>query len=239
MKHIAKKTVELQEKVKNLPEDELKNLHDILNRWISKTHQGNIKIMGKRMSKIFSWVEQDVIEDLVQKIYVWMYIHPDVVFDFARTDSLKKLFLNLTYHHNMLRTAEIEINRQEHTEIPDIFFEEESAKYNNDALNPDLPLEERLKSHSIAIKELKDWLDENPDSKLSHSLKEMYRQRNRKGYDVAFNFCATPSYIFLHENRDALSLKNVGNEIRFFKKICSKIFGKEIKKNIIVPYKYI
>ncbi len=239
MKYLNNKTVQLQEELKNLPKERLESLHNILNKWISKTHDGNVKIMGRRMSKIFSWVESDVIEELVQRIYVWMYIHPDVVFDFAETDSLRKLFLTLAYHRNIIKTAEILINRQDHTEILDIYFEEEYEQYTNDALNPDLPTDERLKYHKIAMDELKEWMLDNPGSKLEQALKEMYKQRDKRGYDVALNFCATPSYFFLYSNRESLGLKNVNGNIVFFKQICAKIYGKEVKKNTIVPYKNI
>ena len=200
-------TTKLENRVKQLPEDTVKEVHKILNAYILKSHNKNINIMSKRLyNKFNKYIDKDIVDKLVGDIYKWMWLHYDTVLSFNETDNLQRLFNSLAYHLTTLNNAGKLIVRQDHTEIIDDLVEDiplvEELHYTVEDLDWQIPNEERLEYHKMALDELKEYLQDNPQSDLNKAL-EVQKKKGEMAYLVALHYAATPSYTFIRDNAKA------------------------------------
>jgi predicted solute-binding protein len=239
------KTLSQYKAAANMPNETRSTLDKVMTEWISKNHKKNINVVKKAMRKIN--VDNDLVEEHVYDIYIWMYVNYENTLSFAKNDALSKLFNSVAYHHNTFYLLSNEMNRRnidyklsyDRTyETGDGFdyAEEIEDKYTNDALNPKLDNNERLEAHRIALSETLQYINDNPNSKIKKALVEMKNECGDKGYKVALHYISTPSYQFLRHNREALNLINTNGYITKFKEICSKLYGKKLLKNSIMNY---
>lgn len=239
------KTLSQYKAASNMPNETRSTLDKVMTEWISKNHKKNINVVKKAMRKIN--VDNDLVEEHVYDIYIWMYVNYENTLSFAENNALSKLFNSVAYHHNTFYLLSNEMNRRnidyklsyDRTyETGDGFdyAEEIEDKYTNDALNPKLDNNERLEAHKIALSETLQYINDNPNSKIKKALVEMKNEYGDKGYKVALHYISTPSYQFLRHNKDALNLINTNGYITKFKEICSKLYGKKLLKNSIMNY---
>ena len=223
MPRTNRQTVEKETKLKQLPQEKMEKLHTILNKYISSSHTKNVRYLANRLSKKFGHsIEHDIIEEALQEIYVYMYINPEKVFEFNETGNLQRLVNTLIYHLTTLNNAakkiksrgrmnffEDVLNDEDEFVNEGMFEEECEYNYVNDALDPRLPNEERLELHRMALKDVKDYLQENPNSKMNIALERLKTESTSKpdvAYRCGLNYCATMSYKFLKRNSVALDL---------------------------------
>lgn len=222
-----------QKQIETLSDEERTEVHKILNEFISKNRKKHLRILNQRFIHVFgSCVDADVIEDMLQNIYVYMYLSPDKVKDFYSTDHLDRLFNSLVYHKYTLMNVSHSIsNDLPILEGMDFPCEEDEQQWTLDSLNPDLSNEERLEGHRIALDELKSYLLDNPQSNLKKALDLTKKTYSELTYRVAIHYCATPNYRFLRDNSKELGLKNLQGSIQKFKEICSQVYGKKLVWN--------
>ena len=238
-------TISKYKEAANMPKETKSTLDKVMTEWISKNHKKNINVVKKAMRKIN--VDNDLVEEHVYDIYIWMYVNYENTLSFAENNALSKLFNSIAYHRNTFYLLSNEMKRREIDyklsydrtyETGDGFdyAEKIEDKYTNDALNPKLDNEERLEAHRIALSETLQYINDNPNSKIKKALVEMKNEYGDKGYKVALHYISTPSYQFLRHNREALNLINTGGYINKFKEICSKLYDKKLLKNSIMNY---
>lgn len=222
-----------QKQIETLSDEERTEVHKILNEFISKNRTKHFRILNQRFIHAFGgYVDIGVVEDMLQNIYVYMYLSPDKVKEFYSTGHLDRLFNSLVYHKYTL----MNISHNMSNDLPllegmDFPCEEDEQHWTLDSLNPDLSNEERLEGHRIALDELKSYLSNNPQSNLKKALELTKNSCLESAYKVAIHYCATPNYRFLRDNSKELGLKNLQYNIQKFKEICSKVYGKEIVWN--------
>ena len=236
---LRKETIERQNHLKEIPEEELNKMREILNEYIAKNRKKHLFILKKSIARrIGSYVTDEIAEDILQEQYIYAWTNIERVMEFYDTGYLDRYFNTLFFHVATRRRAEIRLGRDVHTEfIDDILPEEESPQqYTNDALNAKLPLQERLEAHRIALDETKEFLWDNPNTNLKKALDLTRERHGQSTYLVALNYIATPSYSFLMKNCRELGIKNVQWNIDRFKKICSEVYGKEILKQAEMPW---
>lgn len=233
---LKKETIKKQNHLKEIPEEKLEKMREILNEYIAKNRKKHLFILKKSIARrIGRLVTDEIAEDILQEQYIYAWTNIERVMEFYDTGYLDRYFNTLFFHVATRRRAEIRLGRDVHTEfIDDILPEEESPKqYTNDALNARLSLEERLEAHRIALEETKEWLFDNPTSPTAKALKLCDSKKLR---DVALNYIATPSYSFLMKNCRELGIHNVQSNIDRFKKICEITFDKTIVKQSEHPF---
>lgn len=219
-----------QKQIENLSEQERNEVHRILNEFISKNRTKHFRILNRRFVRVFGgYVDTEVIEDMLQNIYIYMYLNPDKVKEFYSTGHLDRLFNSLVYHKYTLMNVSHGIN----TDLPlledmDFPCEEDEKQWTVDSLNPDLSNEERLEGHRIALDELESYLIDNPQSNLKKALELTKSTYSSLTYKIALNFVATPNYSFLYKNREKLGLRNIQPNLQHFKEICSQVYGKKL-----------
>lgn len=236
---LKERTKQRQERLKQIPEDELNRMRDILNDYIVKNRKKHINFLKKSLIKrLGSILTDDLVEEMLQTLYLYAWTNIERVMEFYETGHMDRYFNTLFFHPATTKNARLLMGHDIHTEIiPDCHeYEESPTQYTNDALNPKLPLEDRLKAHSVALDETKCFLLDNPDSKLNTALKLQKKQRGQKGYEVALNYIATPSYTFLNSNCRELGIHNIQGNVDNFKRICSEVYGKKVLKNNIMPF---
>lgn len=222
-----------QKQIETLSNEERTEIHKILNEFISKNRTKHFRILNKRFIRVFGgYVDPDVIEDMLQNIYVYMYLSPDKVKDFYSTGHLDRLFNSLVYHKyttmNMSQSMNTDLPLLEEMDFP---YEEDEKQWTVDSLDPTLSNEERLEGHRIALDELKSYLIDNPQSNLKKALELTKNTYSMLAYRIALNFVATPSYKFLQDNAKELGLKNIQPNLQKFKEICSKVYDKKLVWN--------
>ena len=236
-------TIQKIEHLKQIPEEELSKMRKILNDYISKNRRKHINFLKKSlMSRIGLMLTDEIVEDILQKIYEYAWINIETVMEFHKTGYLDRYFNSLFYNPSTTKNARLRLGRDIHTPIIDDSnpYEEDDMFYTNYALDPHAPLEERLEYHKIALDETKNWLWDNPHSNLKKALDIQKKRHGLNGYNVALNYVATPSYKFLYDNYERLNLANVYHCIKYFKEVCSEVYGKEVLQGSIFPYtKYI
>lgn len=221
------------ENIKKLSDEERAEIHNILNDFISKNRKNHYNILSKRLNKALKFgVEDEVIEDNLQNIYVYMYLNPETVKSFNETGCLNRLFNALAYNISLVGN----VLKRYYRELPmmeniDFEYEETEITCSFESLCPDLSNEERLEYHRVAVDELKEYLLDNPQCKLKSALDIIKKEHKKSVYDVALNYAATPSYKFLETNKEILGIKNVQNNVNKFKKVCERVYGKEVVWN--------
>lgn len=251
MARLSKVIVDKQEKLKELSEEDMKRLHRILNEYIYKNHKKNLSILAKRLNnKLNTDIPDDILEDTMQSIYIYMFLNPDVVFSFHSTDHLQRLVNTLIYHlstlnnvcHKLTRTYKTYpigniMDNADDFVIDELFDEPASHNYVNEALDPHLSNEDRLALHSLALEDVKEYLMDNPNSKMNNALERTKTITSSSyAYDCALNYCATMSYKFLLKNSKVLGLKNLQNNLYAFKKILEEEYGRPVRKNNCVAW---
>ena len=222
-----------QKQIETISDEERTEIHKILNEFISKNRTKHFRILNKRFIRVFGgYADPDVVEDMLQNIYVYMYLSPDKVKEFYSTGHLDRLFNTLVYHKYTL----MNISQSMNTNLPlsediDIPCEESIHSCSFESLCPEFSNEERLEYHRIALDELREYLLDNPQSNLKKALEMTKNTWSESTCKVAINYCATPSYKFLRDNAKELGLKNVQHNLEKFKEICSKVYGKEVVWN--------
>lgn len=221
------------ENIKKLSDEERAEIHSILNDFIAKNRTKHYNILSGRLNRVFKFgIDDETVEDNLQNIYVYMYLNPETVKSFNETGCLNRLFNALAYNISLVGN----ISKKYGRELPmienvDFEYEESSHGCSFESLCPDLTNEERLEYHRIALDELKEYLLDNPQSKLKSALDIIKKEYNKPTYDVALNYAATPSYKFLETNKAVLGIKNVQNNVDKFKKVCERVYGKELVWN--------
>lgn len=224
------KTREKIENIKKLSDEEREEIHRILNEFISKNRKKHYNILSRRLNKALKFgVDDVIIEDNLQNIYVYMYLNPETVKSFNDTGCLNRLFNALVYNISLVGN----VLRRYHRELPlmedlDFEYEESIHSCSFESLCPNFSNEERLEYHRVALDELKEYLLDNPQCKLKSALDIIKKEHKKSVYDVALNYAATPSYKFLEENKAVLGIKNVQNNVNKFKKVCERVYGKEV-----------
>ena len=233
-----------RQKVKHLleiPEEELAPMRDILNAYISKNRNKH-KFMLKKslLRRLGSMLTDELLDDILQSIYVYAWQNIERVMEFHKTGYMDRYFLSLFYNIATVKRARLLLGRDIHYDIYTEYVPEEETPetFTNYALDVKLPNEERMEYHRIALDETKLWLLENPHSKLKKALDVQKNNYGPKGYAVALNYVATPSYSFLTKNKVELNLTSVQGNIDKFKKVCSEIYGKDILKQCEMPTKW-
>ena len=234
--------VETRRKVEHLlqiPEEKLAPMREILNKYITKNRKKHLFILRKALSRrLGSLVNDDVVNDILQSIYVYSWQNIERVMEFYETGYMDRYFNSLFYHITTVKRARILMNRDVHTEIIDDLIEaiEDDKQYVNDALNPKLDVDERIEAHRIALDETKEYLLDNSESRLNKALELQKKRYGQKGYDVAINYITTPSFAFLMKNCHKLGICNVQSNINRFKEICEQVYGKQMVKQCEAPY---
>lgn len=238
---LRKSTIEKQNKLQEIPEEELNRMRDILNEYIAKNRKKHLLLLRRAlMKRLGSMLTDEILEDILQEQYVYAWINITRVMEFYETGYLDRYFNSLFFNPATSKNARLRLGRDVHTEIiPDCQpYEESPDTFTNYALDVKLPNEERLEYHRIALDETKNWLLENPHSKLKKALDAQRNNYGPKAYTVALNYVATPSYSFLRKNSVELNLASVQGNIDKFKKVCSEIYGKDILKQCEMPTKW-
>lgn len=239
MSWVKKKTIDKLNHLKEIPEEELDKMRDILNTYIAKNRKKHYNILRKSLTKrLGSMLDENIVEDTLQSIYVYAWTNIERVMEFYNTDGMDRYFNTIFYNPATTGSARVFLGKEIRAEInseitPDIIDEKH---YTNDALNPRNSLEERLEAHRIALEETLDYLHDNPHSKLHKALEIQKKQHGQKGYDVALNYITTPSFGFLTKNCRELGIHNVQHNIICFKQVCSEVYGKEILKQCEIPF---
>lgn len=247
-----KRTLQAYESTKNMSDEDRAFLDKIITEFITTYRKKNINTLTQRLYRLRGGhIDSDVVESQIQDLYVWMYTHSEVTLSFYNKcggmSGLMKLINLLIFNLKSIKTCMNELDKSNHFEMYEEIkeYEEDPPHYTNDALNPRLPLEERLEAHRIALEETKAWLLDNPQSKTAKALEILRDTTHNSGYSpnakedyykVCLNYIATPSRIFLYDNADRLGLIKSHYPVNKFKKICSEIWGKKIQKNAIVPW---
>lgn len=234
-----KDTLKKIEHLLQIPEEELAPMRDILNKYISKNRKKHKFILRKALARrLGSMINDELVDDILQTIYIYSWQNIERVMEFYKTDSMDRYFNSLFYHIATTKRARLLLGRDIHTEIIDDILEavEDDRQYTNDALNPKLTIEERIEAHRIALDETKEYLYDNPQSKLNKALEIQKKYSGQKGYDVAINYVTTPSYTFLMKNYKELNIHNVQANINKFKEVCEEVYGKQKVKQCEIPY---
>ena len=236
---LRKSTIEKQNKLQEIPEEELNRMRDILNEYIAKNRKKHLLLLRRAlMKRLGSMLTDEILEDILQEQYVYAWINITRVMEFYETGYLDRYFNSLFYNPATSKNARLRLGRDVHTEIiPDCQpYEESPEQYTNYALNPKLPLEERMEAHRNALDETKEFLWDNPNTNLKKALDLTRERYGQSTYLVALNYIATPSYSFLMKNCRELGIKNVQWNIDRFKNVCSEVYGKEILKQVEMPW---
>lgn len=238
--NLRKATIEKQNHLKEIPEEELDRMRQILNDYIAKNRKKHVIILKRRLYRVNgSTMTNDVVEDILQNIYIYAWTNIERVMEFYKTDNMDRYFLALFYNQSTAKNARLRAGRDLHfEEIWEEYleYEEDDPQYSNYALNPRIPTEERIHYHKVALQETKDFLWDNTDCDLNKALLIQKSRYGQKGYDVAINYIATPSYSFLMKNCRELGIHNVQTHINHFKEICADIYGKKIVHQAEVPF---
>ena len=245
---LKKKTVEAIEKTKQMSPEERAKLDKIMTEFIIKYRKYSTNTLMRRLYKSLNrHIDADVVQDKIQDLYIWMYIHSDVTLSFYnRYGSLIKLMNLLIFNSRTTADCYNKLVGTNHMELfEDVaMYEEDDQHYINYALNPKLSTEERLEWHRVALEQTKEWLIDNPHSNTAKALERtQHLCKLRKGvdvskqyYNVCLNYIATPSRTFLYNNADALGLIKSHNPVALFKKVCAEIWNKELVSNAIIHY---
>lgn len=232
MNSLQKKRLKLKN-IENISEQERAEIHKILNEFISKNRTKHFRTVNNRFARVFGEsIDTGTVEDVLQNIYLYMYLSPDKVKEFYSTGHLDRLFNSLVYHkYTLMNVSHSMSNDLPILEGMDFPCEEDEQQWTLDSLNPDLSNEERLEGHRIALDELKSYLLDNPQSNLKKALDLTKKTYSELTYKVAIHYCATPNYRFLRDNSKELGLKNLQGSIQKFKEICSRVYGKKLVWN--------
>lgn len=261
MPTIAKqKQIEADTKTKQLTKEEKSFIDKIMTEFINAYRKKNINTLTNLMVRRWTGhVDEDIINDKVQDLYIWMYTHYDVTVSFynqhGQIKGLQKLMNLLLYNirnisdvkKKLLNSVHFEPFDNTMLEIPD----EEEQQFTLDSLNPHLPTEKRLEAHLIALEETKQWLLDNPESYAAKALRMLREdsqyikkpkniQLTDKGeeyYKVALHYIATPSMSFIYSNAQELGIIKSHQPIIHFKRIFASLYGKEPVKHIEYKWK--
>ena len=234
-----KTTIEKLNHLKEIPEEELNRMRDILNTYIAKNRKKHYNTLRKSLTKrLGSLLDENIVEDMLQSIYVYAWTNIERVMEFYNTDGMDRYFNSIFYNPATTGSARVFLGKEIRAEInseitPEII---DDKHYTNDALNPRNSLEERIEAHRIALEETLDYLNDNPHSKLHKALEVQKKRHGQKGYDVALNYITTPSFSFLMKNCRELGIHNVQWNIECFKQVCSEVYGKEILRQSTMPF---
>ena len=238
-------TEKKEQRLLEIPEEQLNEMRKILNDYIAKNRKKHINVLNRcLLRRLGLMLTSEIVEDILQQLYEYSWLNIERVMEFHKTGHLDRYFLSLFYHPATTKNARLRLGydvRESELGMDELNeYLEDDPQYTNYALDPWLPLEERLKYHRIALDETKNWLWDNPQSNLKKALDLQKSRYGIKGYNVALNYVATPSYKFLYDNFEILKLTNVYTYVRKFRKVCSEVYGKKIQQGNIFPYtKYV
>lgn len=227
---------------KEMSESTRQDVSSVLNEYISKHYKNNFWFIKNMLLKRGVTVENFYIEEALQKVYIWLFLHSEKTLEFHKKGDLDNLVGSVLSNwwtlRNITRASSQNFYMSEYEvdeDKMDLFIYEEDEYFDNNAMSPHMSLEERLEHHNIALEETKKWLQEH-DTKTSEAIKMVKRRHGEMTYKVALHYLATPSYKFLQNNKEVFGLKNVGGNIVKFRNVCEEVFGKKYKKNNIMPY---
>ena len=91
-----KKTLQAYEDTKNMSDEDRAFLDKIITEFITKYRKKNINTLTQRLYRLRAGhIDNDVVENKIQDLYVWMYTHSDVTISFYNRydgmDGLMKL----------------------------------------------------------------------------------------------------------------------------------------------------
>lgn len=235
------KRLDRENRLKEIPEETLSNYREILNNYLSKNRKKHYNTLRQVLFKRYGTnIQDEQIENILQDLYEYSWLNIEKVIEFFDSGYPDRYFNSLFYHLSTSKQAMTMVHRNynEGTSSDGIDFpvEEDSPSFNNDALNSHLSTEERIEAHFIALDETKQWLLDNPDSKLSKCIRMTFNEYGQQAYDVALAFVATPAIGFLIGNYETLGLHHIQGHVNQFKRICSKVYGKDLKKGISIGW---
>jgi hypothetical protein len=227
---------------KEMSESMRQDVSSVLNEYILKHYKNNLWFLKNMLLKRGVPMENFYVEEALQKVYIWLFLHPENTLEFYKKGDLDNLVGSVLSNwwtlRNIIRSSSQNFYISEYEvdeDKMDLFVYEEDECFDNNAMSPHMSLEERLEHHSIALEETKQWLQDN-DTKTSEAIKIVKKRHGEMTYNVALHYLATPSYKFLQNNKEVFGLKNVGGNIVKFRNVCEEVFGKKYKKNNIMPY---
>lgn len=232
MSYIQKKTQERYNRAKNMSTEDRQKIDSLITAYIKEYHNYNTIVCSNRLYHICGhYVKKDIIAELLQDIYVWLYINYDRILECKTTAHVRNI-VNKLFNTKILLTKANELLKQSNPiQIPVTYpaqTEDDDTEAFTDSLNFYLPNEDRLYHHFLELEQLKIYLYNYPHSKLK-SLLECQKSISDEAYNCALHYIVTPSPSFLIKNARKIGIKNPTKHLKEFKKFLEEYYGKKTK----------
>lgn len=182
---------DVAKRMQEMPPEDKALIDKIMTRFI----QTNYKIHRYQIAKRLKYrVDEDVISEIQQKYYVWLYIRlkPELIKNLAEPEKrIQKLFNFLITHPSIYKMNEfmhrglVDDFDEEGNSIFNLLADEQEDTFTNGHLNAKEDFEMRKELFYIARDETLDWLMENPESNtaiaIENTIKRLVKQDNKKG----------------------------------------------------------
>lgn len=167
----------------------------LIDKTMTRFIQTNYKIHRYQIAKRLKYrADDDVISEIQQKYYVWLYIRlkPELIKNLAEPEKrIQKLF-NFLISHPSIYTMKDYMHRglvddldEEGNSVFELVADEQEDTFTNGHLNAKEDSEIRKELFYIARDETLDWLMENPESNtavaIENTIKRLVKQDNKKG----------------------------------------------------------